>query len=69
MGSSQVPESASAKADPFIFLDPSFPGADLYSIVVSPGVGNAASVPEPGTAMLMALAALAMGILRCRGWR
>ena len=69
VGNRQVPESASAKADPFIFIDPSFAGASLYGIVVSPGIGNAASVPEPATAALKTLAALAVGILRCRGWR
>jgi len=35
-------ESARASADAFIFVDPSFPGASLYSIAVSPGVANVA---------------------------
>ena len=49
---------ASASADPFIYVDPSFSAASQYSILVSPGVGNgieAASVPEPGSAGLLAL--------------
>ena len=48
---------ASASADPFIFVDPSFAGASQYAIQVSAGVGNqaAASVPEPGSAGLLAL--------------
>jgi len=43
--------SASAFADPSIFVDPAFPGAGQYSIVLSPGVGNgiASTVPEPTT--------------------
>jgi len=53
-------QSATAFADPFIFIDPSFPTASLYSIAVSPGVGNAAAVPEPATAALAILGALAL---------
>jgi hypothetical protein len=51
---------ASASADPFIYVDPSFSAASQYSILVSPGVGNgiaSASVPEPGSAGLLALPA------------
>lgn len=42
------PKSASASVDPFLFVDPDFPNASLYGIIVSPGVGNAqiAAVPE-----------------------
>jgi hypothetical protein len=61
---SAIDESASASADPFIFIDPSFANASLYSIVVSPGVGNAlpspTTVPEPAPAVLFGL-----GILFC----
>ena len=39
-GNALSAESARASADPFIFVDPSFPGASLYSITVSPGVAN-----------------------------
>ena len=57
-GDSLSPETASASADPLIFVDPAFPGADQYSIVLSPGVGNAIPVPEPSTSV-----SLAMGLL------
>jgi len=33
-------EFARAVADPTIFVDPAFPNASLYSIVVSPGWGT-----------------------------
>ena len=55
-GDSPSFESASASADPFIFVDPSFDGANQLSIVVSPGVGNALptpAVPEPGSIALL----------------
>src|SRR5262245_31155347 len=71
VGNSTFAEFASASADPFIFVDPAFPNARLYDIVVSPGVGNAASVaavPEPAAwALLMVgLTAMAMAALRRR---
>lgn len=50
-GASFVDEFASASADPFFFVDLSFPNANLYTVTVSPGVANA-PVPEPGTAWL-----------------
>ncbi len=58
-GDSMLAESANASADPFIFIDPSFAGAQNYHIVVSDGVGNAlpaSTVPEPGTLGLMVTA-------------
>jgi hypothetical protein len=52
-GVSAHDESATATADPFIYIDPSFAGAANYSILVSPGVGNGLSdTPEPGTLLL-----------------
>jgi hypothetical protein len=47
-------ESARAFADPYIYVDPAFANASLYSIVVSPGVANVplSPVPEPTQAML-----------------
>ncbi len=44
--------AASAFADPSIFIDPTFPNAHLYSLVLSDGVSNPAAsqpsaVPEP----------------------
>lgn len=49
-------EVATATADPYIYINPAFPNAHLYSVVVSPGVGNAPlpPVPEPATIGLMA---------------
>jgi hypothetical protein len=59
-------ESATAFADPLIIVDPSFANADLYSIVVSPGVGNASAVPEPGTPALVACCLPLLLWARCR---
>jgi hypothetical protein len=64
------PEFGRAFADPYIFIDPTFPNASLYSIVVSPGVGNAApaAVPEPATLWLwfVGTSVGALGLLRRR---
>lgn len=51
-------ETALAVADPYIYIDPTFPNAHLYSVIVSPGVGNAppSSVPEPATLWLVVAA-------------
>ena len=54
-------EAGFASVDPLIFIDPSFPGASRYSILVSPGVGNeSSSAParEPSGLALVALGAL-----------
>jgi hypothetical protein len=64
-------ESARAFADPFIYIDPAFPNANLYSIIVSPGVGNApdaplASVPEPATLVLVSSVVGVLGLMRRR---
>ncbi len=45
--------SATASADPSFFIDPSFALAQDYSIILSPGIGNPAPVPEPGEWALM----------------
>ena len=64
-GDSPVAESASASADPFIFIDPNFAGAANYSILVSPGVGNALpSVPEPATFAAVGIALIAFAMWR-----
>ena len=66
--SDQAGQSATAFADPYIFIDPSFPNANLYSIVVSDGVNNSpfasAPAPEPASAALFAL-----GVLFCAAAR
>jgi hypothetical protein len=53
-GTTILPSSASASADPFIYVDPSFAGAANYQILVSPGIGNTpVATPEPGTLFLI----------------
>ncbi len=65
-------EFASAFGDPFIYIDPTFVNASLYSVIVSPGVANlapgqvpdpGAQVPEPGTLWLVGMG---IGLLRQR---
>ena len=53
---------ASAFADPLIFVDPTFPGAGQYSVVLTDGVGNgiASTVPEPAEGWLAAAGLLAL---------
>ena len=59
--------TASASADPYIYIDPNTPNASEYSIVVSQGIGNVplGSTPEPSSLMLLGsgIAGLA-GVLR-----
>lgn len=64
-GASFVDEFASASADPFFFVDLSFPDAHLYTVTVSPGVANA-PVPEPGAALLWAGGLAALALVRRR---
>jgi hypothetical protein len=61
-------ETARAFVDPFIYVDPAFANASLYSIVVSPGVANVplTPVPEPGPVVLLSIGAVAIGLLRRR---
>lgn len=61
-------ESARAFADPFIYVDPAFANASLYSIVVSPGVANVplTPVPEPAAGVLLSIGTVAIGLLRRR---
>jgi len=63
-------ESARAFADPYIYVDPTFPNATLYNVVVSPGVANVpvAQVPEPTPIMLWLAGAvpIAFRLLRRR---
>ena len=59
--------TASALADPFIYIDPNTPNAWEYSIVVSDGIGNnpLGTTPEPSSLLLLGsgVAGLA-GVLR-----
>jgi len=62
-------ESARAFADPYIYIDPTFPNASLYSIVVSPGVGNTptgAAVPEPATLWCVGSMVGVLGLIQRR---
>ena len=64
------PASMYAYADPQIFIDPSFADAGSYSLVLSPGVGNALNgVPEPSTLLMMGMAAAASVRVRRRSLR
>src|SRR5579863_7954907 len=62
------PQSASAYLDPYFSIDPSTPDADQYSILTSPGIGNAmpSAVPEPSTWVMMVLG---FAGLAWAGWR
>jgi hypothetical protein len=53
--------------DPHLFVDPSFPDAAEYSILLSPNVGNAVpTIPEPGTWVLMGVGFVGLAGLRRR---
>ena len=54
------PSQASALIDPQFSIDKSFPNANLYSIVLSPGIGNG-GVPEPSTWAMMLLGVASLG--------
>jgi hypothetical protein len=59
--------TASAFADPHIFVDPSFAGAGNYSVLLSDNVGNGLRpVPEPGTLMLLVVGLLSLAAVRQR---
>jgi len=53
--------------DPHIFIDPSFPFANDFAIVLSPNIVTAgATVPEPTSALMLGPAVLGLGLLTLR---
>jgi hypothetical protein len=63
-------DGGTATVDPYLYVDPSFPNASEYSILVSPGIGNAppGGIPEPASWALMLLGMAGIGgVLRVRG--
>jgi hypothetical protein len=54
--------AASAFVDPYVRIDPTFANADQYSLWVTPGVGDAAAVPEPATWAMLMLGLGAVGV-------
>jgi hypothetical protein len=65
--------SAFASADPFIFVEPTDPNADLYSIRLSDGIANGVApppgVPEPSTWAMLLLGFAGIAFAGCRGAR
>lgn len=61
-----APFDFTAFADSTFQIDPSFPFANDYQIIVSPD-GTASGIPEPAT--YVTLASGLAGILLCRAWR
>ena len=59
-------ESAGAFLDPIFFIDPTFAGADKYSIETSLGIGNVSATPLPSTWGMMLLG---LGVLGFMGYR
>ena len=59
-------ESAGAFLDPIFFIDPTFAGADRYSIETSLGIGNVSAVPEPSTWAMLLLGFAGIGFIACR---
>jgi hypothetical protein len=61
-GTSDV-DGGTATVDPYIFVDPSFPDASAYSVLLSDGIGNGirSGVPEPAAWAVMLLGVCLVG--------
>lgn len=59
-------ESSGAFLDPIFFIDPSFVGANNYSIEISAGIGNVSAVPEPSTWAMLILGFAGIGFIAYR---
>jgi hypothetical protein len=60
---------ASADADPYFYIDPTFPLASEFTLVISAGVGNSplTGIPEPSTLAMLGAGALGFIFRRYRG--
>jgi hypothetical protein len=61
--------SASAYLDPYFSVDPSTPNADQYSILISEGIGNALTTPEPSTWAMILVGFAGIGFFARRASR
>jgi hypothetical protein len=67
LGSASDFDGGTVSADPHLFVDPSFPNASEYSIVLSPNIGNSVpTIPEPSTWVLMSAGLVGLAGLRRR---
>ena len=67
LGNSSDFDGGMVSADPHLFVDPGFPDAAEYSILLSPNIGNAVpGIPEPRAWVLMAVGFVCLAGLRRR---
>ena len=60
--------TVTASIDPYFFIPSTDPNAGEYSIILSPGIGNAplSTIPEPSTWAMMLLGFAGLGFLGLR---